>query len=247
MTQNTPGLPDDAGIVRSLSRSLDRLLELADQFDRGHEATGLVNRVTGHLGCGLADLSPVGESFPPWEHINLHRGIVAYLAAHTPEAAWFGISGAHRGGDDLISLLTEAERHGHYRLGAVDFVTVATGPDSTTEVVNLGLVATHAPDGAPAIVALSGPEQHHGPMGGEARLDVLATDRASATAIRQEIEHLMRVHDAYRGHVLRFGHGEHRGNGWTWPSRFPCPTRQAASGCWRCMPGHSACPRTFPG
>jgi Aldo/keto reductase family/ATPase family associated with various cellular activities (AAA) len=153
-----------------------------------------------------------GETFPDWEHANVQRGIDAYLAAHSPAAAWFGISGSHRDRDDVLGLLTGADEVGQYRPGAVDMVTVATGPDSTAGVVNLGLVATNAPDGDPVILGLTGPGQHGGPMGPAARLDVLAASRPAATAVREEIERLMRQHDIYRGQVLSFGFSEHRGN-----------------------------------
>jgi hypothetical protein len=198
MTQNPAAVPDDAEAARLLLRSMIRLLEFVDRFETGRDRTGLVARVTGHLGCGMTDLTPVSEAFPDWEHINVQRGIDAYLAAHTREAVWFGISGSHRTGEDMMGLLTGAEEHGAYRLGAVDMLTVATGPASTAEVVNMGLVATQAPDGTPVVVGLSGPDRHVGPMGGEVRLDLLAADRAAATAVRDEIERLMRAHDVYR-------------------------------------------------
>lgn len=35
-------------------------------------------------------------------------------------------------------MLSDADSYGGYRLGAVDYTTVATGPDSTTEAVQLG-------------------------------------------------------------------------------------------------------------
>jgi hypothetical protein len=69
-------------MVRSLTRSLSRLLELSGQFDRSQDTAGLVPRVTSHLGCGLADLSPVTERFPSWEHINVHRG--GFYRGHLP-------------------------------------------------------------------------------------------------------------------------------------------------------------------
>jgi hypothetical protein len=212
MTQTPAGPDDDVQSARLLARSLNHLIDLADRLGGSHQGTELVGRVTGHLGCGLADLSPVSETFPDWEHANLQRGVDAYLAAHTPDAAWFGISGSHRTSDDMMGLLTGAEEHGHYRLGAVDMLTVATGPESTAEVVNLGLVATRAHDGAPVVVGITGADPHGGPMGPAARLDVLAASRPAATAVREEIERLMRVHDIYRGQVLSFGQTEYRGN-----------------------------------
>ena len=41
----------------------------------------LVARVTGHLGCDLSEIVPVTERFPIWDHVNVQRGVNAYLAA----------------------------------------------------------------------------------------------------------------------------------------------------------------------
>ena len=85
-----------------------RLIELA-VLTLGQEAgpTGLALRVTGHLGCELAEVVLVSEKFPSWEHVNLQRGVDAYLAAHAAGAQWFGpAGGGHRPHEDVLSLLS---------------------------------------------------------------------------------------------------------------------------------------------
>lgn len=48
----------------------------------------------------------VTERFPSWEHVNIQRGIDAYLAARHSGAEWFGVSGlGHRPREDIRSLL----------------------------------------------------------------------------------------------------------------------------------------------
>ena len=42
-------------------------------------------RVGGHLGCELDAIVLVAERFPVWEHVNLQRGVDAYLARRWPK------------------------------------------------------------------------------------------------------------------------------------------------------------------
>ncbi|MBY8849146.1 AAA family ATPase [Saccharothrix sp. MB29] len=198
---------DDA---KALASSLRRLLQLtATLVEEGGEAAPLMERVRGHLGCELARVLSVSTRFEVWEHVNVQRGADAYLAAHSPDAEWFGVSGQHRGHEDILGTLLAA-RHGQaYGLGSADYATVAAGPAETVDVVQLGLVATTAPDGTPVFLGVRGPTEFGPPM---CRLEVLAADRAAARAVGAEVERLVREHDGFRGQVLSFGWSEHRGN-----------------------------------
>lgn len=200
----------DTADARSLARSLKDLIEDAHRALVRDEQPELVTRVTGHLGCELKHVVNVVAAFPGWEHVNLQRGVDAYLAAHSPDAEWFGIAGQGREHDDVVNMLAAAARGWErYEPGAVDYEAVAIGPDETTEVVSLGLVLTRAPGGTPVVLALRGPQEHMSP---NCQVVVLAPGRAAAKSARDEIERLMREHDVYRGQVLSFAWSEHRGN-----------------------------------
>jgi len=97
-----------------------------------------------------------------------------------------------------------------YELGAVDFATAAIGPEESTEVVQLGLIRTTAPDGTPVVLGVRGSNMQYGQP--ECRLEVVTADRAVATATRERIEELMAEHDILRGQVMAFGISENRGN-----------------------------------
>jgi hypothetical protein len=76
--------PED---MRALARSMRQLFDAAARIvadDAG--ANELVLRVTGHLGCDLSEVVPVTERFPVWDHVNVQRGVNAYLEAHGSEA-----------------------------------------------------------------------------------------------------------------------------------------------------------------
>lgn len=201
----------DPATARRLGTSLAALLEAAGRQVRNENESELVARITGHLGSSLANAPNVTMSFGGWEHVNLQRGLDAYLAEHSPDAAWFGVAGGGRMHQDIMDMLAAAAQGATYQLGAVDYTTVATGPDTVTEAVQLGLVLTRAPDGAPSVITVRGPQPHQGPMPG-CVLQVLAADRATATVVRDEVARLMRERDAFRGAILQFDINERRGN-----------------------------------
>jgi len=230
---STPSVPPppDTEDLRGLARSLRLLFEIGFKMlaeDAG--PTELARRVTAHLGCELTDVVPVVQRFPKWEHVNVQRGVDAYLAAQQADAEWFGAPGAgQRPHDNMLSLIS-TPNFGAMMIagprgirfpagagggqaggqpGAASFGTAAIGPEENTEVVTLGLVAATAPDGTPVVIGIRDESQFGPPF---CSLDVLAADRETATATRDEIERLMRVHDVFRGQVLSFTESEHHGN-----------------------------------
>jgi hypothetical protein len=200
----------DSADAWRLASALVALVETAKDRIRAEGRSTLVDKISAHVGCPLAEILTVGMEAGSWEHVNLQRGVDAYLAEHSPDAEWFGVSGPGRGHQDVIEMLAAAERLGTYQLGSVDYSTVAVGPDDVTEAVQLGLVATVAPDGAPVVLSLRGPSERH-PMP-NCSMQILAAQRESATAVRDRIDELMRQHNAFRGAVLQLDMNEHRGN-----------------------------------
>ncbi|WP_344415238.1 ATP-binding protein [Amycolatopsis minnesotensis] len=194
--------------ARALAESLRKLFELTTTSLRRPSA--LADRISTHLGCPMNEVPNVIAVFPGWEHANLQCGLDAYLAERSPDAEWFGIDGDGRTYRDLKDMLTNAVTRGAYDLGAVDYVSVAVGPDETIDAVHLGMVNTFAPDGRPVTVALVGPPDHS--VDQPCKLHVLAAERSAATAVRGEIERLTDLHNAFRGQVISFGISEHRGN-----------------------------------
>jgi SpoVK/Ycf46/Vps4 family AAA+-type ATPase len=214
-----------------LARSLRLLLEIGVRtLAEDSVPSELARRVTGHLGCELSAVVSVAERFPIWEHVNIQRGIDAYLAAQHNDAEWFAAPGAgQRPRENMLSLISTpgpfsgvrvmgprgiavagiAGGTGEAGTGAASYGTVAIGPEENTEVVTLGLVTATAPDGAPVVIGVRDESQFGPPL---CSLEILAADRSAAAATRAEIERLMRVHDAFRGQVLSFTESEHHGN-----------------------------------
>lgn len=199
---------DTAGFAADLQRIIKAT---ADSVSSNGKPNSLVDKVTGHLGLDLPTVTMVAQHWANWEHANLQRGVDAYLSEQATPPDWFGISGGSRGHDDLIGLLSTARRFDQHELGTVDFTIVAIGPDEVTEAVQLGLAATTAPDGSPVVLSVRGPDMQFSNQQ-TCRLEVLAADRATATAVRDRVEQLMVIHDVFRGQVLSFGFSESRGN-----------------------------------
>jgi hypothetical protein len=226
---STPNLPPppDTEDLRGLARGLSLLFEIGVRtLSEDSGPSELALRVCGHLGCELNAVVSVAERFPIWEHVNVQRGVDAYLAAQQTDAEWFGAPGAgHRPHENMLSLLNMPPQFGGFRVvgpggfraasagdaqaGAASYRTAAVGPDENTEVVAIGLVTATALDGAPVVIGVRDESQFGPPF---CSLEILAADRSAATAMRDEIERLMRVHDVFRGQVLSFTESEHHGN-----------------------------------
>src|SRR5262249_21999616 len=201
----------DAEDLRGLARGMRKLVEVAARTladDAG--SNELILRVTGHLQCDLSEVVPVTERFAIWDHVNVQRGVDAYLAAHGSTGTWFGAgSGGLRPDEGLLSLITMSAHLPMIGLGAASYGTAPVGPEDTTEVVTLGLIATAAPDGAPVVLGLHAVTEFGSP---HCNLELLAADPASAAAARDEIGRLIRAHNVFRGQVLSFSESEHHGN-----------------------------------
>jgi hypothetical protein len=94
----------EADDLRGLARGVRRLVEMTART-LADEPNELVLRVTGHLGCGISEVVPVTERFAIWDHVNVQRGVDAYLAVHGSTGTWFGASGtAHHSDEGLLPL-----------------------------------------------------------------------------------------------------------------------------------------------
>ncbi|WP_066362180.1 AAA family ATPase [Herbidospora mongoliensis] len=199
----------DSHDARALAESLRRVYDAVAQRVTEENATSpLAAKVTGHLGRPLGEVVVVEEKYRLFEHAALQLAADRYLSAHSPDAEWFGIVGSDVRWESLINLIASAMRAGSVLLGRPDYTVASIGPDATMDVIKLGMVCTHAPDGTPVVVGVSNREDYSK----YALLTVIAADRAAATAVREEIDRHRNELDPLRGQVVSFGFSEHREN-----------------------------------
>ena len=103
-------------------------------------------RISGHLGCELTAIVLVAERFPTWEHVNVQRGVDAYLSTQPDNPQWFGVPGSgRRPHEDIVSLITSpAAQFGMFRgpgARSLRGVAAATMPKVTTSVFSSGPTA----------------------------------------------------------------------------------------------------------
>src|ERR1700733_3848966 len=118
VTNPDPPLPADPEDLRGLARGLRLLVEMgARALAEDAGSSPLALRVTGHLGCAPNAAGQGSGRLAAWEHVNIQRGVDAYLAARHEEPQWFGPSGAgHRPHEDLLSLIGSPSPFGPARL-----------------------------------------------------------------------------------------------------------------------------------
>ncbi|MGW4471653.1 AAA family ATPase [Nonomuraea sp. NPDC004354] len=199
----------DHRAAQALAVSLAKVYDaVSTRIVEDNAASPLVARVTGHLGCSLSEAVVVEAKYRLWEHAGLQAGTDRYLAARSPGAEWFGVMGGERRWESVINMLLYALRDGSRLLGRPDYGSAPVGPAESMEVVQLGMVASRAPDGTPVVLVVTSVDDYQG----HSMLTVLSSSRTAASATRDEIERLKRRHDPFRGQVMSFGFSEHKEN-----------------------------------
>lgn len=197
----------DRAQVLSMARALADLIDAARTEVAGGAPSTLVAALSGHLGMDAREATIISHHWAPWEHVSLHRGVAAHLAAATPQAQWVGLPGGPmRMHNDLTSLLQMAQAE---RLTSADYVLLPSSPTATEDVVSCGLVCTLDVSGNPVVLALR-EVQMAGPS--LIAIEVMAADRAIASGLVTHLQALVAEHDILRGQVLSFSVNEHQGN-----------------------------------
>lgn len=205
MTASSAGL--DRAQVLSMARALADLIEAARTDVLGGPRSHLVATLSEHLGMDAREATIVSHHFAPWEHVSLHRGVTAHLAAVTPQAGWIGLPGGPmRMHNDLLSMLQMGSAD---RVTSADYLLLPSSPTATEDVVSCGLVCTTDVDGNPVVLAVR-EVQMAGP--GQIAVEVMAADRQIASGLVAHLQALVAQHDILRGQVLSFAVNEHQGN-----------------------------------
>ncbi|MGS0686571.1 AAA family ATPase [Nakamurella sp. GG22] len=203
--------PDSTGLDRaqvlSMARALADLIDTARTEVTGGAPSPLVSALSEHLGVDARQATIVSHYWAPWEHVSLHRGVAAHLAAVTPDAEWIGLPGGPmRMHNDLPSLLQMDPAE---RLTTADYLLLPISPTDTQDVVSSGLVRTIDVAGHPVVIVMR-ETQMAGPP--QMSVELMAADRGVASGLLTRLQELVAEHDILRGQVLSFTVNEHQGN-----------------------------------
>ena len=195
----------DPVIADALARQLTAVLAMASRArPSGRSAT--VAWIEEHLGVSLDEATIVTAEWPTWRHASVQRAVEAFLREN---AEWIGLAVPHPEHQGLADLLQQEAASGRRTLARPQLVEVATGPDTMTDALKLGLCRAHSEDGTPIVVCLRLSQEQGNP---QAQVDLVLNDPGVGSAVLQRLRELADEHDVLRGQVVRFGASEHYGN-----------------------------------
>ncbi|WP_210651432.1 AAA family ATPase [Nocardioides sp. SYSU D00065] len=207
-----------------LRAALVKLLQqLAREEPADQRGTPMLPVLDEHFGQP-ADELPVVQ-----EEVESHRSVdvdiaLEKVASRDPAHRLLGIGGGDQRHHASLSDLMAQAGWGRFRLGQVDRLNLATGPDTERATVAFGLhVFTHR--GSPvAVLQRAANAQYHS----AARLEVLATTPESAAALLSEVRELSLSSSVVRGQVISFSGNayEHSLSGITFVRRPDLPAER---------------------
>ncbi|QPE03771.1 26S protease regulatory subunit [Microbacterium schleiferi] len=187
---------DDRELMRAVSEYLRHVNEVSSR-EALSVRTPLGDVVSEHLGVDASQVSVLVE------RIADHRMVDADLALNAMGAAGgrlIGVTGAdQRHHQGLAEWVTNP--HARYAPGPVDYIERATGPDTSTRVVSLG-VRLLTFEGTPIVVAQRAAAPEFGRQTGQ--LEVLCADESVVPSFFDALRRLMVEHSVLRGQVLSF-------------------------------------------
>jgi ATP-dependent 26S proteasome regulatory subunit len=166
------------------------------------DGTSLAAVLGAHLGVDPRKLPVVSEDVASYRFVDLDVAL-AEVARRDGPAELIGVGGGEqRRHNSLSEILELAGRYGQFPVGAVDYENLATGPDSTRQVVSFGL-RLFTFGGAPVAVLQRVSDPRSGST--EARMEVLTPAPGVAAALIDAVRTVMLERSVLRGQVLTLG------------------------------------------
>jgi hypothetical protein len=173
-------------------------MSLSAQASTESAVRDLIDR---HLGRDTETLPVVSESFPSYDHVNVQVAVTAYLAAAGRSHELVGFTGQQRHYGSLSDVI-EMARYGGVRVGSVDLVNLAVGPDDKLPCVQFGLFLIVDGNDRFAVL-MRGPREDTPQVA--VSLEVVASEERVARSFLQEIRRLIVELNVFRGQVVSFG------------------------------------------
>ena len=188
-----------AAFVATFQAFLDEVVH-DHQRSREDDDAALVPVLRRHLGVDPRKLPVVTEELPPHLFVDLDIAL-----SEVPSGAHqlIGIGGGEqRRHQSLSEILDHAGRYGHFPVAAVDYKSIATGPDTTRQAVSFGL-RLFVYEEAPVAVLQRSAEPRFGQT--NARMEILTPASGVADHLITAVRTLMLERSVLRGQVLSLG------------------------------------------
>lgn len=187
-------------VVQSAQRFMDEAVAAVRERERPVEP-GLFEILQEHLGVVPASLPLVTEQIDAQRVVDADIAL-EIVAERDPAGRLVGIGGGNaRQHHDLSEMVGNGPHVMHFGVGAPDYVSMPTGPDSDRRVLVMGLRLFHFRGEAVAVLQRGANPQFGRPL---ANLDILTAASETAEALIGELRELMVEHSVLRGQVLSF-------------------------------------------
>ncbi len=199
--------PDDLSPTRfgtAFKAFLDAVLAAASP-----PASPLLERIGSHLGVEPSRLPVIAEEFDAYEHPNLQIALDACLSEKGRQADPVGFAMDNKrfmqfGLSDLLSRTGSFARMGLAE-GPVDYVNFRLAGDQVLPCIQFGLYLI-VEGGDRLVVFVAGPVER-GPRS-RLRVEVMATNPASAQLFLADLTETMQRRNVYRGQVISLSPGQ---------------------------------------
>lgn len=190
---------DFVGVFREF---LDGVVQAHRDASTDDDEVGLAPVLREHLGVDPAQPPVVTEEVPGYRFVDLDIALDE-IQRRGPEHRLVGIGGGEqRRHHSLSEILESAGRYGQFPIAAVDYRSVATGPDDARQAVSFGL-RLFTFEQAPVVVLQREPDGRYGTTA--ARMEILTPAEGVAARLITAVRELMLSRSVFRGQVLSMG------------------------------------------
>jgi ATP-dependent 26S proteasome regulatory subunit len=174
----------------------------AQRQSASQDGPSLIPVMHEHLGTDPRRLPIITEEIPAHLFVDLDIAL-SDIQDRGGDRQLLGIGGGQqRRHHSLSEILDTAGRFGQFPIGAVDYSSISTGPDTTRQAVSFGL-RLFTFDQAPVAVLQRAAEPRSGDA--SARMEVLTSTAGVAAALITAVRQLMLERSVLRGQVLSLG------------------------------------------